>query len=229
MKDNILNVRFTSLMSSHPPFSHNWPKFVPQPSEEPFVLYLPDYPPSRNLAANHHVVKDPTANDMDFENLMDMKRRQHESFGKYARRWRNMAVKVEPRMTEREMVKAFIRALEEPFDEKLLGLVNHRFCKVVKQGHATDNCHALRHEIQDLIDNGEFIPLIDVEQAYDPSMNMISVEESSDDGAKLTIPESEIIEKFSQMHLRLKGKTTIREESKPVPKMVNREEFLRLE
>ncbi|KAL3523318.1 hypothetical protein ACH5RR_016152 [Cinchona calisaya] len=69
------------------------------------------------------------------------------------------------------------------------------------RGHATDNCHALRHEIQDLIDNGEFIPLIDVEQAYDPSINMISVEESSDGGAELTIPESEIIEKFSPMHL----------------------------
>ncbi|KAL3538181.1 hypothetical protein ACH5RR_001547 [Cinchona calisaya] len=300
MKGNISNVRFTSLISSHPPFSHNWPKFVPQPSKEPFVLYLPDSPLSRNLTANHHVVKDPTTNDMDFESLcsfpdvkvsqnseisnftkcggdgdplahvkivynelgahgkderlrmclfqrslcgdalqwfihlnrselqscngfirafldkfelgsesildridfMDMKRRQHESFGKYARHWRNVT---------------------------LLGLVNHRFSEVVEQGYATDNFYALHHKIQGLIDNGEFIPLTDVKQAYDPSINMISDEKSSDDGTKLTIPESEIIEKFSQMHLRLKGKTTINEEFKPMPEIVTREEFLRPE
>ncbi|KAL3534787.1 hypothetical protein ACH5RR_003248 [Cinchona calisaya] len=290
MKGNISNVTFTSLISSHPPFSHNWPKFVPQPSKEPFDLYLPDSPPFWNFTANHHIVKDPIANDMDFESLclfpdvkrslcgdalqwfihlnrlelqswngfirafldrfqlgsesildridlMDMKRRQHESFGKYARSWRNMVVKVEPSMTEREMVKAFIRTLEEPFHEKLLGLVIHRFSEVVEQGemleqriksgkfddisipkvlskgetkgkekkdkggHATENCHALHHEIQDLIGNGEFIPLIGVEQVYDPSIKMISVEESSDDGANLTILESEVDEKFSQMHL----------------------------
>ncbi|KAL3506868.1 hypothetical protein ACH5RR_032250 [Cinchona calisaya] len=135
-------------------------------------------------------------------------------------------------MTEREMVNAFIRTLEEPFHKKLLGFVNHRFSDVAKQGEmleqrmksgkfanisvpkvlskgetkgkekkdkgrATDNCHALRYEIQDLIENGEFIPLIDVKQAYDPSINLILVEKSSDDGAKLTILESEIIEKFS--------------------------------
>ncbi|KAL3529254.1 hypothetical protein ACH5RR_008576 [Cinchona calisaya] len=70
---------------------------------------------------------------------------------------------------------------------------------------------------------------MDMEQAYHPSINMILVEESSDDGAKLTIPESEIIEKFSQILLLLKGKTTISDESKPMPKMVTIEEFLRLE
>ncbi|KAL3535187.1 hypothetical protein ACH5RR_003648 [Cinchona calisaya] len=225
MKGNISNVRFTSMISSHPPFSHNWPKFVPQPSEEPFVLYLLDSPLSRNLIANHHVVKDPMENDINFESLclssdvkvpqnskisnfskygggedplthvtifcnelgaygnderlriclfqrslcsdvlqwfthlnrselqswnsfiraffdtfqlvnksildwidlIDMKRRQHESFGKYAPRWRNAAVKVEPPMTERELVKAFIRTLEKLFHEKVLGLLNHRF------------------------------------------------------------------------------------------------------
>ncbi|KAL3524585.1 hypothetical protein ACH5RR_012957 [Cinchona calisaya] len=279
MKGNISNVRFTS-----PEMKGNISNILP---------------PSQNLTANHHVVKDPTTNDMDFESLclfpdvkvpqnseipnftkyggdgdplahvkifynelgahgkderlrmclfqrslcgdalrwfihlnrlelqswngfirafldrfqlgdesildridlIDIKRRQHENFGKYARRWRNVA---------------------------LLGLVNHHFSKVVEQGeileqriksgkftdisvpkvlskeetkgkekkdrgHATDNCHALRHEIQDLIDNGEFIPLIDVEQSNDPR------------------------------------KTTINEESKPVPEMVSREEFLRLE
>ncbi|KAL3513105.1 hypothetical protein ACH5RR_025822 [Cinchona calisaya] len=82
--------------------------------------------------------------------------------------------------------------------------------------HAIDNFHALHHEIQDLIDKVEFIPLMDVEQAYDPSINTISVEESLDDTSKLIILESEMIEKFSQMHLRLKGKTTISEESKLV-------------
>ncbi|KAL3510259.1 hypothetical protein ACH5RR_029660 [Cinchona calisaya] len=229
-----------------------------------------DSPSSQNLTTNHHVVKDPTASDMDFESLclfldvkvpqnseipnftkyggdgdprahtkifynelgaygkdehlimsfseqfvcildridlMDMKRRQQESFGKYARHWRNVAVKVEPPMTCREMVKSFIRALEEPFHEKLSGLVNHHFSDVVEQGHAIDNYHALRHEIQDLIDKGKFIPLLDEEQAYDPSINTISGEENLDNAIELTIPESEIIEKFSPMHLRLKGKT----------------------
>ncbi|KAL3522480.1 hypothetical protein ACH5RR_015314 [Cinchona calisaya] len=37
-------------------------------------------------------------------------------------------------MTVREMVKAFIHTLEEPFHEKLSGLVNHRFSEVVEQG-----------------------------------------------------------------------------------------------
>ncbi|KAL3506867.1 hypothetical protein ACH5RR_032249 [Cinchona calisaya] len=91
MKGNISNVRFTSLISSHPPFSHNWPKFVPQPCEEPFALYLPDSLPSRNLTANHHVVKDPTTNDMDFESLclfLDVKVPQNSkipNFTKYGR------------------------------------------------------------------------------------------------------------------------------------------------
>ncbi|KAL3506952.1 hypothetical protein ACH5RR_032334 [Cinchona calisaya] len=65
---------------------------------------------------------------------MDMKRRQHESFRKYAHHWRNMAVKVEPPMTDREMVKAFICTLEELFHEKLSSLVNYHFSEVVEQG-----------------------------------------------------------------------------------------------
>ncbi|KAL3538038.1 hypothetical protein ACH5RR_001404 [Cinchona calisaya] len=57
-------------------------------------------------------------------------------------------------------------------------------------GHATDKCHALRHEVQDLIDKSEFIPLMDV----DPSINMILVEESSNNPSELSYPRREIPE-----------------------------------
>ncbi|KAL3513367.1 hypothetical protein ACH5RR_026084 [Cinchona calisaya] len=234
---------------------------------------------------------------------MDVKRKQNESFEKYVCHWRKLAIKVGPPMSEREMVKAFIRTLEELFHERLLGLVNHRFSKVVEQGemieqdiksgkftvvsklkvlakrktkgkgkkdmgsiviergrfkrkkpsrsrkfhyfllynlllktrsltqkgHVTDNCHALHHEVQDLIGKSEFKSLMDVEQAYDPSMNMISVEESLDNPLELIIPKSEIIEKFNQMHFRLKGKAITSDESKPIAEMVTRVEFLRLQ
>ncbi|KAL3524747.1 hypothetical protein ACH5RR_013119 [Cinchona calisaya] len=94
------------------------------------------------------------------------------------------------------------------------------------KGHATDNILELRHEIKDFIDKCEFIRWTDVEQAYDPSMNMISAEEILDNPLELMILESEIIEKFSQIHLRLIGKAAASDESKPMLEMVTKEEFL---
>ncbi|KAL3533229.1 hypothetical protein ACH5RR_006750 [Cinchona calisaya] len=66
---NSSNVRFTSPTLSHQPVSYNWPKVVPQPPEEPFVLYVPDFPPSQNPTTNHHIPMNSTTGDMDFENL----------------------------------------------------------------------------------------------------------------------------------------------------------------
>ncbi|KAL3510774.1 hypothetical protein ACH5RR_030175 [Cinchona calisaya] len=200
---------------------------------------MKDSLPSRNLTTNHHVIKDPTTNDMDFESLClfpDVKVLQNSkipNFTKYGRDGDPLA-----------HVKIFYNEFgargkdeQEPFYEKLLGLVNHCFSEVVEQ----------REMLEQRIKCGKFanisVPKVlskretkDKEkkdkgstQAYDPSINMISVEKNLDDSAKLTIPESEIIKKFSQMHLRLKGKTTISEESKPVPEMVTREEFFILE
>ncbi|KAL3509460.1 hypothetical protein ACH5RR_028861 [Cinchona calisaya] len=69
MMGNISIVIFTSPISNHQPFSYNWPKVVPQPPKESFFFYLLDSPSSQNLTANHHVSKDLTTSDMDFESL----------------------------------------------------------------------------------------------------------------------------------------------------------------
>ncbi|KAL3538037.1 hypothetical protein ACH5RR_001403 [Cinchona calisaya] len=85
---NISDVRFTGPISSHQPFSYNWPKIVPQPPEEPFVLYLPDSPPSPNLKTNHNFAKDFLMGDTDFESLYffpDVKLSQNSKFPNFTK------------------------------------------------------------------------------------------------------------------------------------------------
>ncbi|KAL3534627.1 hypothetical protein ACH5RR_003088 [Cinchona calisaya] len=79
----------------------------------------------------------------------------------------------------KDSTTGFICTLKEPFHEKLLGLVNHRFSDVVeqqgirfenlidiyrlkmlskgetKEGHSIEECWALKNKVQDLIVGGE--------------------------------------------------------------------------
>ncbi|KAL3529947.1 hypothetical protein ACH5RR_009269 [Cinchona calisaya] len=159
----ISNVRFIGPISSHQPFSQNWPKVVPQPLEESFVLDLLDSPPSQNLTTNHHVVKDPTTSEMDFESLClfpDVRKDEHLRICLFQRSSCGDAHQWFIRLNRSELqswngfIKAFldkfqlgnesipdgidlmgfIRTIEELFHEKLLGFVNHRFFEVVEQG-----------------------------------------------------------------------------------------------
>ena len=63
-----------------------------------------------------------------------MKKNHSESFKEYAQRWRVVAAQVIPPMLESEMCSYFIRTLEGPFFETMLGTLVKEFIDLIEIG-----------------------------------------------------------------------------------------------
>ena len=66
--------------------------------------------------------------------LQNMRKRDQESFKEYAQRWRETAARVQPPLSEREIVTIFIETLGNPFYEKMIGNIASSFSDIVITG-----------------------------------------------------------------------------------------------
>src|ERR1051325_10328319 len=62
-----------------------------------------------------------------------------ESFKEYAQKWRDMASRVRPPMTERELVDMFMGTLTGPFYSYLLGSTSSTFTELILTGERVEN------------------------------------------------------------------------------------------
>jgi len=74
-----------------------------------------------------------------------MKKADLETFREYAQRWREKASQVQPLMSEKEIVRVFVKTLDGAYFEKLLGCVTNRFSDVV----------IAREQVEDAIKEGK--------------------------------------------------------------------------
>jgi len=63
--------------------------------------------------------------------LMSMRKREHESFWEYASRWKGLAARLEPLLSERQMMVRFIGTLEPPYYEEMMTSDVKNFSDVV--------------------------------------------------------------------------------------------------
>jgi len=66
--------------------------------------------------------------------LQNMCKREHESFKKYAQRWRDLATQVAPPMMEREMITMIVDTLPVLYYEKMVGYMPSSFTDMVFAG-----------------------------------------------------------------------------------------------
>ncbi|KAF8396321.1 hypothetical protein HHK36_017936 [Tetracentron sinense] len=81
-------------------------------------------------------------NTTDVANRMDVQRmykKSTETFKQYAHRWRGVAARVKPPMTETEMVSTFISTLKQPYYGYLLGYYASNFTTIVHIGDGIDD------------------------------------------------------------------------------------------
>ncbi|KAF8396330.1 hypothetical protein HHK36_017946 [Tetracentron sinense] len=81
-------------------------------------------------------------NTTDVANRMDVQRmykKSTETFKQYAHRWRGVAARVKPPMTETEMVSTFISTLKQPYYGYLLGYYASNFAIIVHIGDGIDD------------------------------------------------------------------------------------------
>ncbi|KAF8397456.1 hypothetical protein HHK36_016373 [Tetracentron sinense] len=81
-------------------------------------------------------------NTTDVANRMDVQRmykKSTETFKQYAHRWRGVAARVKPPMTETEMVSTFISTLKQPYYGYLLGYYASNFATIVHIGDGIDD------------------------------------------------------------------------------------------
>ena len=71
--------------------------------------------------------------------LQRMKKADTETFREYAQRWREKASQVQPPLSEKEIVRLFVKTLDEAYFEKLLGCVTNRFTNVVIAGEQVED------------------------------------------------------------------------------------------
>ena len=65
--------------------------------------------------------------------LEGTKRKLSEDQMTYAKRWRKLAAKVEPSMTEEEIVRTFIMAHDPPYFEKFFCITRRSFAEIVNK------------------------------------------------------------------------------------------------
>src|SRR3954470_18175457 len=71
---------------------------------------------------------DMAPNRMQLQNLSQKK---EESFKEYAQRWRELASRVQPPLLEKELVDMFMRTLQGPYYDKMIGSVSSGFSDLV--------------------------------------------------------------------------------------------------
>ena len=70
----------------------------------------------------------------DRSDLQAMTQRDKETLKEYAQRWRDVAVKVSPRIEEKEMTKLFLKTLSQFYYEVMVGSVHRDFSEMVSIG-----------------------------------------------------------------------------------------------
>ena len=78
---------------------------------------------------NFNVLDTPTR-----EAVMMMRKKSSESLREYAQRWRQSAIEVHPPLTDYEVKTYFIKTLDEPFRERMVGSGVEDFAKLVRIG-----------------------------------------------------------------------------------------------
>jgi len=68
-----------------------------------------------------------------------MKKTDSETFREYAQRWRQKASQVQPPLSEKEIVRVFVKTLDRTYFEKLLGCVTNHFSNVVIVGKQVED------------------------------------------------------------------------------------------
>ena len=61
-----------------------------------------------------------------------IKKKSTESYGEFAYRWRKEAARVRPPMSEKKIVKVFVRVQEAEYYDRILLLVGEKFVEIVK-------------------------------------------------------------------------------------------------
>nr|XP_012466290.1 unnamed protein product [Gossypium raimondii] len=80
---------------------------------------------------------------LDRITLQNMEKKPSESFRKYAQRWREVAIQVQPPLLERETMILFINTLKAPFITHMLGSASKSFSDIIINGEMIEN--ALRN------------------------------------------------------------------------------------
>ncbi|RDX70777.1 hypothetical protein CR513_49943, partial [Mucuna pruriens] len=68
---------------------------------------------------------------LDRSQLQNMAKGEKEAFKEYARRWRELAARIQPPLSDKEMVTMFIDTLHPPFYEKMVGNVSSNFANLL--------------------------------------------------------------------------------------------------
>ena len=68
-----------------------------------------------------------------------MEKNAMETFREYAHKWRNLAVQVQPSMTDKELNKIFLNTLKAPYYDRVIGNSNINFSNVVSAGEMIED------------------------------------------------------------------------------------------
>ncbi|GKV12745.1 hypothetical protein SLEP1_g23859 [Rubroshorea leprosula] len=73
------------------------------------------------------------------EDLQKIKKKSSESFKEFAQRWRRLAARVQPPLTDHELSNLFIKSTKGPYREKLITCVNYTFAQLVVVGEQVED------------------------------------------------------------------------------------------
>ncbi|GKV00143.1 hypothetical protein SLEP1_g12885 [Rubroshorea leprosula] len=73
------------------------------------------------------------------EDLQKTEKKPSESFKEFAQRWRGLAARVQPPLTDHELSNLFIKSTKGPYREKLITCVNYTFAHLVVVGEQVED------------------------------------------------------------------------------------------
>ncbi|GKV19447.1 hypothetical protein SLEP1_g29708 [Rubroshorea leprosula] len=73
------------------------------------------------------------------EDLQKTEKKSSENFKEFAQRWRGLAVRVQPPLTNHELSNLFIKSTKGPYREKLMTCVNYTFTQLVIVGEQVED------------------------------------------------------------------------------------------
>ena len=68
-----------------------------------------------------------------------MEKKTIETFREYAHKWRDLAARVQPPMTDKELNKMFLNTLKAPYYDRMIGNSNTNFLDVVFAGEMIES------------------------------------------------------------------------------------------
>ncbi|GKV02505.1 hypothetical protein SLEP1_g14938 [Rubroshorea leprosula] len=73
------------------------------------------------------------------EDLQRAEKKRSENFKEFAQRWRGLAARVQPPLTDHELSNLFIKSTKGPYREKLITCVNYTFAQLVIVGEQVED------------------------------------------------------------------------------------------